>query len=843
MALHGMFALTRQLGPLLSRDEKREKKVPCTHCGIETTASDGEDLVFCCRGCRIVHRLLSEEGLTRFYRFRRGRGVPVSHLNAADEKQSLHLPYFASLDGEKKERYEHLRIRGMHCSACCWLLETLFRRQRGSRNIEINPGSGDLALLVEADFSFLKFAEELSRFGYELLPGSFQEGRVSNSSWTSSAESTASTESKHSSDQSERDLLFRMGIAIALALHSMTFSISLYLGLSEGLLFVLFHRLNFVIALLSVLIGGAPFLRRAIQGLRTRVITLDLPIALGMWCAFLGSSIAYLQGNRNLLYFDSVSVFVALMLVGRVLRERVVAHHRSQLREDDGYGQLYVRTLDKSKSSREIVEVKAVHDIRVGDKLLINAGDLLPVAAKLLSDSTTFSQDWINGESRARTFSQGEQVPAGSFLQSSTPALLTASQVFAHSPVRRLAQASRHGAQQSSQQAYWWSLVSKSYVFGVLAIAILCFLFWSLAEGSVQQGLSVATSILVVTCPCAVGIAIPLAYELLHLGLSKSGLIVRRSDVLDKVGQIQRVVFDKTGTLTTGSGTSEEVIRSGSSRERSILYTLASQSSHPKSAQLLRTLSKEDKEPLSFLPIQVEENIGEGIEAEVDGSVYRLGRPDYVRARSEHEENDGKCADVAFGRNGSLLSRFRIEEALKPSAADDIKVLGALGLQTWILSGDTQERVDPVAVEVGVSRAHAYGSLSPEDKSLFVEKLGPRETLFVGDGANDCLAASHASLVGTPAVDKPLLAARSDFYLTTEGLAPLRVLFQAAKRMRLVASANVAFAVAYNLGAVSIAALGLMRPWLAAFLMPLSSILALSLTACFVGYQRSFWRS
>ncbi len=797
-------------------DRGRSKRASCKHCGTSFTTDRDEE--FCCHGCRVMHDSLNAEGLSDFYRIRSGRGSPAANVTETSA-QSLHAAFFESLDESleegKRGREQHLSIQGVRCSACAWLIERLFERHPGAQEIEVCTGRGELTMWVAPSFSFARFAETISRFGYTLGPPGTQTDR-----------------------KRESDLLLRMGVTVALALNSMMFSVAIYFGLSEEPLATLFHRLLFVIASVTVLVGGMPFFQNALAGLRMRVATLDLPISIGIIVAFVGSSVSLAQGRRHGLYFDSVTVFVALMLVGRYLRERLVTRHQAFLLGEQAFERLFTRKLEGGR-----VRCVPVRDLKKDDNLVINPGDLLPVRAELLSNRAAFSQDWITGESDPHVCLQGDLVPGGSFLQGTTSIRMRADERFSASNIRRLTSQIQSKDLPLTQHTRWWSLFSRSYVIVVITLAAVCFTLWWAVAGDVFRAMDAATAILVVTCPCAVGIAIPLAHDLAHSRLASSGLFVRSKQTLDKIAEIRRVVFDKTGTLTTGTEASEQPVQPMSMRERSVLYTLAAHSSHPKATLALSTL-KANTDP-TRLPLDTNEQSGAGVRAHVDGAEYRLGHFDFATRIDPQTKLDPQAdaardtADLCFSRNGQLLSTFRTEETLRPGIREDIAALRQRDLSVSILSGDRASRVAAVAEDLGLSKRSARGHMTPEAKAQAIESLGGAGTMFVGDGANDCLAANQATLVGTPAIERPLLASRSDFYLTTAGLSPVLELFRVADRVRTLVRFNVGFAITYNVFAVAVAAAGFMQPWLAAVLMPLSSLTAVGATS-FALRQSSF---
>jgi Cu2+-exporting ATPase len=345
--------------------------------------------------------------------------------------------------------------------------------------------------------------------------------------------------------------------------------------------------------------------------------------------------------------------------------------------------------------------------------------------------------------------------------------------------------------------------------------------------------------VLVVTCPCAFGIATPLAYELAVSGLRKAALFVRDGSFFDRAAQVRRVVFDKTGTLTTGALELEnpELLLGLEAASRAVLYDLAARSNHPKSTAIARALLRVDA-TLCLRDIHAHEVPGRGVEAELDGVCYRLGAGSW--AATNHDVT--RHAPV-FAADGKVLVELHTAEVSRPDAVREAEALRKAGYELWIASGDESERVQAMARALGIPREHARGDLSPQDKRALIEAIDRKDTLMIGDGINDGPALSHALCSGTPAVDRPFVPARADFYFLTPGLHPIRTALRAGKAVRRVVRTALGFATLYNVFAVGLCYAGLMRPWLAAVLMPASSLLVLAYTALALSPGRRLWRS
>jgi Cu2+-exporting ATPase len=371
----------------------------------------------------------------------------------------------------------------------------------------------------------------------------------------------------------------------------------------------------------------------------------------------------------------------------------------------------------------------------------------------------------------------------------------------------------------------------------VLGVATAGFLGWYLATGDLQRALAVTTAVLVVTCPCAFGLATPMAYELVQAGLRRRGLFLRAAGALDRLLAVRTVVFDKTGTLTTGSPelTHPEVLAALAQEDREALWNLAARSAHPRSVAVRRAL---EPEGLAFVDGDaVREHPGDGVELQRGAHLWRLGRASWALGRPT--EDDG----LVFARQGERLASLDTEEPLRPAAARELQALRADGYDVWILSGDTPERVAEVARKVGVPDDHAVGGASPEAKARWLDAHDRRDTLMLGDGINDSLAVARAWCSGTPAIERPFMPTRTDFFYISAGLRPVREVLRAARALAWVHRRNLALAMAYNVGTVGLSLAGGMSPVLCAAVMPLTSLSLLLATGWSLGTGGRAWRS
>jgi Cu2+-exporting ATPase len=563
---------------------------------------------------------------------------------------------------------------------------------------------------------------------------------------------------------------------------------------------------------------------------------MDLPIALGVVLAYASSALAYALGQSSGAYFDTLCVFITLMLLGRFLQERVLEKNRRQLLDADGAERLLTRV---QRGAR--VELVRCGEIVCHDTLLVAPGDLVPVDAELLDDGADCSLDWVSGEAEPRRYALGQTVPAGAFNAGRAALRLRARTDFAASPLRELIRATTWRDADAARATPWWRRFARVYVGLVLSIGGATFAAWWIGTHDPARALEVTAAVLIVTCPCAFGIATPLGYELTQAGLRRGGLFVRTAGFLDRAQDVTRVVFDKTGTLTTGALrlADEKPLAALADADAGALYDLSARSTHPKAAAVARALEHLGRACLDDAA-RTREEPGRGVELQRAGHVYRLGAPGWTAPVAVGPDG---AADLVFTRDGRVLAELHCREELRPDAARELASLAAGGHELWILSGDAPERVARLAETVGVPPERALGGLDPRAKADWLAAHDHGDTLMIGDGINDAAAVEKATCSGTPAVDRPFMPARSDFYFTTPGLRPIRQALVAARALGRVTRRNLSIAVAYNLVTVSLAAAGLMSPLAVAVVMPISSLTVVVSSTWSLSARSPLWKS
>ncbi|MFT7581827.1 MAG: Cu2+-exporting ATPase [Myxococcota bacterium] len=761
----------------------------CLHCDAPTDTSSAVP-GYCCRGCKIAHQIIVAGGLERFYDLAQGRVVAPPVVD-----DTLDTAWLEALIADPALPKGQLAfdLQGVHCAGCVWVIERIFSRQTGAGTIIVNPGRGTVRARIGPNFDAAAFVTALAQLGYRSGPLGKKR------------------------DTESDGLGMRLGVCAALALNSMTLSLSGYFGLAETqdpLLYGVFGWVNAALGGLAMMIGGPVFFKSAWAALRQRTLHLDLPISLGILLGGLGSFWLAVTQGHDAAFFDTLTIFVALMLLGRFLQRRVVARNRRFLLNDDGLAKARVRSIDPTTQALTWTRYDA---IAPGDCLLVASGELIPVEVRA-ETPIDVSLAWFTGESEPVACDAGAPIPAGAHLVSQRAVQLVATASFEASSLAELlapraATLHRDG---------FWGAISTIYVAAVLLTAALGALAWSHAGADVA--LQVTIALLVVTCPCALGIATPLAYEIAHARLARRGLRVTTTELLDKVLRVEHVLFDKTGTLTLGDLSLDEpgLLETLSPDERGALYQMVARSNHPKSKALRTAL-----EPLSIPydpAVIVVEHAGVGLLLDTGGTAWRLDATQTAAdAGADRQPLTLWCNDVQ-------RATFAFSEQIRPDTRREISALQRLGVTPWLVSGDAPAHARKVADALRIDPQHVRSSQRPADKRALCETLGVSKILAIGDGINDAEMFDAAAVSGAVVTGSPTVAARADFFVASNAVAPASTLIKTALQVRRVVTRNLGFAVVYNALGITLAMMGLLTPLLCAVLMPMSALVVITLT-------------
>jgi Cu2+-exporting ATPase len=705
-----------------------------------------------------------------------------------------------------------LAIRGMHCAACVWRVEALPERLGGVYESRVNFRRGRLRLAFDRTrVSLGDVANHLARMGYEVGPVS-----------------ASATAARLAEDHAA---MIRMAVAGACAGNAMLLAFALYAGLFDGmqpLYREAFRWGSLLVTGVALLWPGMVFFRTAWAGLRTGSVNLDAPIALALMAGGVWSAFSTIKG-RGEVYFDSVSVLIFALLVGRFIQQR------QQRWAADSVELLFSLTPRTARrvvgaGGDERVERVSASAIEPGDLVEVGPGESFPVDGTIVVGRTAVDTSLLTGESLPRTCAAGDPVYAGAVNVSAT----VRCRVTASGSATRVAKLMALVEEASGRKApivRFADKVGGIFLTGMMLLAVATFVIW-IGHG-VHVAMEHAVSLLVVTCPCALGLATPLAFTLAIGRAAGLNILIKGGDVVQHLAAGGTIYLDKTGTLTHGR--MSLVHWRGPDTLLALVAAAERDASHPVGRALASCASglppARSLDSVTTLP-------GEGLVAVTGASRVAVGSLRLARrmARTMDAELLAAAAEwagegltpVYVVLDGELCGVAAVGDQVRVEAPSVILALERRGWACRILSGDDERAVAHVAKACGV--AWSRGGASPEEKMAIVKEAASRgNTVMVGDGVNDAgaLAAAHVGVSVHGGAEASLAAA--DVYLATPGLSPLFTLVDGCGRTLRVIRWTLAASSAYNVAAAAVAMSGHMHPIMAALVMPLSSLTAVSI--------------
>jgi Cu2+-exporting ATPase len=683
-----------------------------------------------------------------------------------------------------------LAVEGVHCGACIARIETAMKKLPGVTEARLNFTNRRLHVAWADDK--LKPAEILStleRIGYRGHP--FVPLR---------AEQEEAAEA--------RRLTRYLAVAGFAAMNVMLLSVSVWAGSDmTPSTRDFFHWASALIVLPAAAYAGQPFFKSAWRALKSGTLNMDVPISVGVSLA-LAMSLVETANHAPDAYFDSAIMLLFFLLVGRALehaarrKTRAVAGNLAALKSDTAH-----RFTDDEVVS---VPVKA---LAAGDRLLVKPGERIPADGTVVGGASEIDESVITGETARRAVASGAQVYAGSLNFNGT-LTVKVSAAGASALIDEIERLLDKAASAKSRTLRLADRAARIYAPMVHVTAALTGLGWWLAGAGVHDALVTAIAVLIITCPCALTLAIPAVQVVASGALFRAGVILNAGDAVERLAEVDTVVFDKTGTLTLP----EPRVVNADAIDSDLLQMaarLALSSRHPLAMALAR--EAESAKPCD----NVTEEPGKGVRALIDGVEARLGSAQFCGLANVATMPGSSL--IAF-THGGRSAAIAIAQKLRPDAVEAVTRLRLLGLDLAILSGDRNESVRPVADALGI--AHWQGGLTPAEKIEIIDqfKAQKRRVLMVGDGLNDApsLAAAHVSLSPISAAD--LAQAHADAVFLGERLAPVHDAIRIARRARRLMTENLWFAGVYNTVAVPVAIAGLVTPLIAALAMSASSL-------------------
>lgn len=692
-----------------------------------------------------------------------------------------------------------LAVDGIHCAACMSAIERSMHAFPGVRRARVNLAQKRLTLeWSEAECDPAAAIERLDEIGFTAFP--FAPKRL---------EDSEAAEQKR--------LLRALGVSAFAAMNIMLLSVSVWSGHETGLDATtrdFFHWVSALIALPTAAYAGRPFFDSAIAALKRGRTNMDVPISIGIVLA-LAMSVLETWNSGEHAYFDGAVMLIFFLLIGRTLdramlrKTRAVAANVAALRAET----MLKRLPDGSwrDTPAEMIEP--------GDVVLVRPGDRIGVDGVIEDGASDIDQSLVTGETAHRAVHEGDRVHAGALNMTGS---LTVRALKPHTGTL-LADVERLLARATEARGAYVRLADRAaqlYAPFVHTAAALTFIGWMIWGLGWQPSLVIAITVLIITCPCALGLAIPAVQVVASGTLFRAGVLANSGDALERLAQVDTVVFDKTGTLTIPSPDIAN-LQEIAPDSLALAGRLALASRHPLAAAIAIAAGK--PEPLP----RVAEEPGKGVSAYHEGRELKLGSPAFCGCVAEAGELAARYPDasvVAF-RDGGALTLFAIRQPLREDAAEVMAALKQAGLRVEILSGDRDAAVAEIARRIGIEEFNAAATPASKVERLEALKAEGRKVLMVGDGLNDApaLAAAHVSI--SPVSATHLAQAQADFLVLGQRLGPVVEALLVARKSRRLMMENLWLSVLYNLIAVPIAIAGFATPLVAALAMSGSSVI------------------
>lgn len=797
----------------------------CYHCGqpvpadVELAVRMGEQSrTMCCTGCQAVAQAIVDNGLADYYRNR--DALPDSPREAmpaildglqlydhADFQKS-----FVRALGEH-EREASLILEGITCAACIWLNEQHLSKLPGVNGVDLNYATRRAR--VRWDESRIKLSDILAAIaaiGYRAYPYD-----------------AAKTEELARKER--RSALWRVFVAGFGMMQVMMYAVPVYVAGDGDMtpdIEQLLRWASMVLTLPVVFYSAAPFFRGAWRDLGLRRVGMDVPVALGIGAAFLASLWATITASGEV-YFDSVTMFVFFLLGGRFVEMTARQHAVSVTEALAKLMPAFAARVPGYPRAREAERVMAA-DLQSGDVVLVKPGETIPADGRVLEGTSCANEALLTGESAPVPKAPGAAVTGGA-LNIESPLFIRVEQVGEATRLSAIVRLMERAAMEKPRIVELADKIASRFIFALLLVAAAVAVVWWFIDPA--RALWITVSVLVVTCPCALSLATPVALTVASGAMARAGLLVTRSHAIETLARATHFVFDKTGTLTTGRMRLLDVLPLGAlDRERclALAAALEQSSEHPIGAAV------RDAAANVVLPALLDfaNEPGSGMSA-TDGARgvrVRIGRPAFVAElhgvalpASAQAFVDSGDTVIALGDAGGWLALLRIGDEIRANAAAVIADLRAAGRRVTLLTGDALPVANKVAQALGIDDVQA--GMSPQGKHDYVTRLqaGGAVVAMLGDGVNDAPVLAQAQVSIAMGGGSQLARTQADLILLSENLDHLRQGFRVARRSLRVIRQNLVWSFVYNFVALPLAMFGFITPWMAGVGMSGSSLL------------------
>ncbi len=772
------------------------------------TETHGEHtLYFCCNGCQGVYHLLNEEGLGSFYD-KLGDTTLQPAAQKHDDLERFDLEGFKNkyIKVHEDGLYEiHLIIEGIHCSACVWLNEKVLHKTPGILEASINYTNNKAKVLFDPEeIKLSKIIETIRSIGYNAYPydPALQEERA------------VST---------RKSYYMRILVAVFGMMNIMWLAIAHYAGYFSGIEQRFKDILNvaeFILATPVLFYSGWIFFRGAYYGWKNRIVNMDTLVATGALSAYLYSIYAMVTKTGEV-YFDSVVMIITFVLVGKYLE--VLSKKSAVDTLDSIMGTTPTEVTLIKGNSKALVSVE---NVTQGDLIELKPGEKVVIDGKVVSGEASFDESSLTGESEPILRQKGDEIRSGSICLDSViryEATKDASSSLLSSIVSLL----EESITKKPRIEQLANTVSGYFSTTILLIALATFAGWYLATGSFERSLIVGISVIVIACPCALGLATPMA-TLVGISLAaKRGILFKEATYLETMAKSDLLALDKTGTITEGK---PSVIHAQveADFDPALLYALTESSNHPVSQGIKRYLETRYEKLSTPTLTEIKSIEAKGVEAYCETTHLLGGNAALMRSHGIKIDHEGEHTLFYFAVGQEIKAYFELSDRLREGAKEAIEAIQKMGIRVVMLTGDHEASAKRIAQVVGIEEV--YARLLPQEKAALIDRFHQEGHIVVmaGDGINDAIALARSDIAIAMGNGADVAISVSDVVLLDERPKSLQEAYRISRRTFRAVKENLAFSLLYNLIAVPLAVAGYVTPLIAALSMSLSSLIVVA---------------
>ena len=786
-------------------------EVACTHCHLTFSEevmikeSQGDQtLYFCCKGCQGVYHLLNEEGLGSFYD-KLGDKTLQPAVSKSDDLEKFDLEGFRNkyIKIHDDGLYEiNLIIEGIHCSACVWLNEKVLHKTEGVIEASINYSTNKAKVVWDPEeIALSKIIETIRSIGYNAYPydPALQEERAV---------------------RTRKEYYARILVAVFGSMNIMWIAIAHYAGYFSGMEQRFRNILNvaeFILATPVLFYSGWVFFRGAWYGYKNRIVNMDTLVASGALLAYLYSIYAMVT-QQGEVYFDSVAMIITFVLVGKYLEVLSKKHAVDTL--DTIMGSTPTEVTVVTEGTKALVSIE---NVQLGDTIELKPGEKVVIDGVVTHGEGSFDESSLTGESEPVLKQKGDAILSGSICLDSViryEATKEASDSLLHTIVTLL----EESITKKPRIEQLADTVSGYFSTVILIIALLTFAGWWMASNSFEEALIIGISVIVIACPCALGLATPMATLVGISVAAKRNILFKEAGFLETMAKSDLLALDKTGTITEGR---PSVVKETpyAPYDKALLYALVTTSTHPVAQGIRRYLEEESD---TFTPVTLEKVKSiqaKGVEAYTDQTHLAGGNAQMMQRLGIACEAQSEHTLFYFAVDGKKVTMFELSDTIREGAKEAIDAIKAMGVRVVMLTGDHEASAHRVAQAVGIEEVHAH--LLPQEKAHFIETAQQKGaiTVMAGDGINDAIALAQSNIAIAMGNGADVAISVSDVVLMDERPQSIHDAYRISRRTYRAVKENLALSLLYNTIAVPLAMAGFVTPLIAALSMSLSSLI------------------